>query len=86
MDRGEDFLVEHELAALVRRMNALCGGAPQIDLETLERAIRARDRQVDNPFCKDMQIMAIAPRAATSAIGSRARWRRTGCSIQVPAR
>ncbi|MFI4895006.1 MAG: FAD-binding dehydrogenase [Steroidobacterales bacterium] len=69
MDRGEDFLVEHELAALVRRMNALCGGAPQIDLETLERAIRARDRQVDNPFCKDMQIMAI--RAARSYLGDR---------------
>jgi len=69
MDRGEDFIVEHELAALVRRMNALCGGAPQIDLETLERAIRARDRQVDNPFCKDMQIMAI--RAARSYLGDR---------------
>jgi len=69
LDRGEDFIVEHELAALVRRMNALCGGAPQIDRETLERAIRARDRQVDNPFCKDMQIMAI--RAARRYLGDR---------------
>jgi predicted oxidoreductase len=59
MDKGEDFVVERELSALVTRMNALVGGEPLLTLEGVEREIRARDRQLDNPFCKDMQITAI---------------------------
>jgi predicted oxidoreductase len=59
VDHGEDFIVEQELAALVDRMNALTGGAPRLELAAVEQEIRARDRQLDNPFCKDMQIIAI---------------------------
>jgi predicted oxidoreductase len=58
MDRGEDFIVEKELPQLVARMNALAGDS-LLTLEGVEHEIRARDRQLDNPFCKDMQIMAI---------------------------
>lgn len=58
MDRGEDFIVEKELPQLVARMNALAGDS-LLTLEGVEREIRARDRQLDNPFCKDMQIVAI---------------------------
>jgi uncharacterized protein len=59
VDHGEDFIVEQHLAALVDRMNALTGGAPRLELAAVEQEIRARDRQLDNPFCKDMQIIAI---------------------------
>jgi uncharacterized protein len=59
VDHGEDFIVEQDLTALVDRMNALTGGAPRLELAAVEQEIRARDRQLDNPFCKDMQIIAI---------------------------
>ncbi|RFB78177.1 FAD-binding dehydrogenase [Methylovirgula sp. 4M-Z18] len=58
MDKGEDFIVEPELSSLVARMNKLAGDN-LLTLEGIEREIRARDGEVDNPFCKDMQVMAI---------------------------
>ena len=33
--------------------------SPLIDLADLERQIVARDREIDNPFTKDLQVMAI---------------------------
>jgi len=69
MDKGEDFIVERDLAALVKRMNALAGGEPLLTIERVEREIAARDRQLDNPYGKDMQIAAI--RAARSYLGDR---------------
>jgi uncharacterized protein len=69
MDQGEDFIVERELAALVKRMNTLAGGEPLLRLERVEREIAARDRQLDNPYGKDMQIAAI--RAARRYLGDR---------------
>ncbi len=59
LDNGQDFIVERDLPALVTRMNALIGGQPLLTLEGVEREIRARDRQLGNSFCKDMQITAI---------------------------
>ena len=44
--------------ALVRGMNALTG-EPLLDLDALEREIVARDREIDNPFTKDLQVTAI---------------------------
>ena len=58
MDHGSDFVVERDLAALVRGMNALTE-EPLLELEAIEREIVARDRQIDNPFGKDLQVMAI---------------------------
>ena len=55
---GADFVVEHDLGALVRGMNAITD-EPLIDAAELEREIRARDREVENPYAKDMQITAI---------------------------
>jgi hypothetical protein len=69
MDKGEDFIVERELTTLVKRMNTLAGGEPLLNVETIRHEIAARDRQLDNPFCKDMQIMAI--RAARRYLGDR---------------
>jgi len=69
MEKGEDFIVEAELPALVSRMNALAGGEPLLDLAEVEREIRARDRQLDNPFSKDMQITAL--RGARAYLGDK---------------
>jgi predicted oxidoreductase len=66
--RGVDFLVEQSLPRLVQRMNALAG-EPRIDADALEREIRARDAQIDNPFGKDAQIIAM--RGARQYIGDK---------------
>jgi predicted oxidoreductase len=57
-EHGADFVVRDTLPALVAGMNALTGDA-LIRLEDLQREIEARDRQLDNPFCKDAQVMGI---------------------------
>ncbi|MER0444751.1 FAD-binding dehydrogenase [Streptomyces sp. Edi4] len=58
MDHGADFVVERDLASLVRGMNALTK-EPLIDESALRREIRARDREIANPFTKDLQVTAI---------------------------
>jgi predicted oxidoreductase len=68
MEKGEDFIVERELPALVARMNKLTGDH-LLTLEQVEREIRARDRQIDNPFCKDMQVIAL--RGARNYLGDK---------------
>lgn len=65
---GIDFIVEPRLEDLVRRMNRLTG-APVIDAAALEREIAARDRELDNPFGKDVQIAAV--RGARKYLGDR---------------
>jgi predicted oxidoreductase len=55
---GVDFIVEHDLRSLVRRMNALTGD-DLIDAGDLTREIEARDRELANPYAKDLQISAI---------------------------
>ncbi len=58
MDHGEDFIVERDLASLVRRMNALTG-EELIDYEQLRGQVAARDREIDNAYAKDGQVTAI---------------------------
>jgi predicted oxidoreductase len=55
---GADFVVEHDLGSLVRGMNAIAGDA-QLDAAELEREIVARDRELANPYAKDLQVSAI---------------------------
>ena len=55
---GADFVVAATLAELVEGMNKLTP-EPLIELADLERQIVARDREIDNPFSKDLQVMAI---------------------------
>ncbi|BAB51563.1 FAD-binding dehydrogenase [Mesorhizobium erdmanii] len=69
MEKGEDFIVEADLSKLVARMNALAGGEPLLEVAQVEREIRARDRQLDNPFSKDMQITAL--RGARAYLGDK---------------
>ncbi|MFB7866485.1 FAD-binding dehydrogenase [Streptomyces sp. NPDC056069] len=58
MDNGADFVVERDLAALVRGMNRVTG-EDLIDEAALRREIIARDREIANPFTKDLQVTAI---------------------------
>ncbi|HEX4760450.1 MAG TPA: FAD-binding dehydrogenase [Thermoleophilaceae bacterium] len=67
-EHGADFVVERDLASLVRGMNALTDES-LIDFEDLERQIVARDREMDHSFTKDLQITAI--RGARSYIPDR---------------
>ncbi len=68
MDKGADFVVEPDLAALVRGMNALTD-EPLIDEAELRREIVARDRETAHPFTKDLQVTAI--RGARGYLGDR---------------
>jgi len=55
---GADFVVARTLPELVEGMNKLTA-EPLIGLADLERQIVARDREIDHPFTKDLQVMAI---------------------------
>ncbi|MFT4960641.1 MAG: putative oxidoreductase [Paracoccaceae bacterium] len=55
---GEDFVVADTLSELVADMNKLTEDA-LIDKGKLHAQIAARDAQIDNPFTKDAQVMAI---------------------------
>ncbi|ARX82354.1 MULTISPECIES: FAD-binding dehydrogenase [Streptomyces] len=68
MDNGVDFVVERDLGALVRGMNALTK-EPLIDEAALHRTLAARDREIVNPFTKDLQVNAI--RGARKFVGDR---------------
>ncbi|OBG47689.1 FAD-binding dehydrogenase [Mycolicibacterium fortuitum] len=55
---GVDFVVADTIGDLVRKMNSLARG-PKLDPSDIECQIAARDRQMDNPFTKDAQVMQI---------------------------
>jgi predicted oxidoreductase len=56
--RGKDFVVRDSLRELVAGMNELTGNH-LLDHDHLRREIEARDLQLDNPFAKDAQVMAV---------------------------
>jgi predicted oxidoreductase len=58
MEHGSDFVVERSLPALVAGMQAL---EPEVELpfERIEREVLARDREMANPYTKDLQITAM---------------------------
>jgi uncharacterized protein len=56
--KGADFVVADTLAELVDGMNKLTDEA-LVDLADLQRQIEARDRELDNPFSKDPQVIAL---------------------------
>ncbi|MFE7842329.1 FAD-binding dehydrogenase [Streptomyces sp. NPDC057474] len=55
---GVDFVVASSLSEMVRGMNKLTG-ENLIDLADLTRQIEARDREIANPYTKDVQVMGI---------------------------
>lgn len=56
---GIDFVVRDNLEDLVCGMNEIARG-PQLSFEQVKREVLARDREVENKYCKDAQLMAIA--------------------------
>jgi predicted oxidoreductase len=66
--RCADFVVAPNLAELVEGMNELASEA-RLDLQELEQAIAARDREIDNPATSDAQVLGI--RAARRYLGDR---------------
>ena len=57
-EKGEDFVVADNLTDLVAGMNRV-SGEELINEDHLRAQISARDTQIDNPFSKDAQMMAI---------------------------
>lgn len=68
IDKGEDFIVAHTLSELVDGMNKLTG-ENLLNYDDIERQILARDREIDNPFTKDLQITAM--RGARKYLGDK---------------
>lgn len=68
MEKGEDFVIADNLADLVTGMNKLTE-EKLLNLDEIERQIRARDREMENTFTKDLQITAI--RGARNYIGDK---------------
>lgn len=68
IDQGADFVTARDVPTLVAKMNALTP-EPLLDAAQLEREIRARDREIDNPFTKDLQITAL--RGARNYLGDK---------------
>jgi len=55
---GADFVVADSLPELVTGMNAVTG-TPLLELREVEREVVARDREIANPYSKDLQVVAI---------------------------
>jgi predicted oxidoreductase len=53
---GVDFIVRDNLADLVPAMNKLAG-SDLLKLDHIRPQIEARDREIDNPYVKDAQVM-----------------------------
>jgi len=58
MDKGEDFIIADNLQKLVDGMNRLTGNG-LIKFQEIEKQIKARDREIDNKFTKDLQVTAM---------------------------
>jgi len=67
-DHGADFVVADSLKELVDGMNRLVGNE-LIDFMKIKDQILARDREIDNKFTKDAQVMAI--RSARNYLGDK---------------
>jgi len=57
-DKGADFVVADTLDELVRRMNELTGD-DLLDQDAVREQVVARDRELVNPYSKDVQAMGI---------------------------
>lgn len=68
MDKGEDFVIKDNLRDLVAGMNELTG-ENLLNYAEIEEQIKARDREIDNKFTKDMQVAAI--RVARNYLGDK---------------
>jgi len=56
--KGADFIVRDDLESLVSAMNALTGDN-LLKIDQIKAQIEARDREIENPYVKDTQVMNI---------------------------
>jgi predicted oxidoreductase len=68
VDNGEDFVTATTVQELVAGMNAITGQG-LLDPAQVEAEIVARDRQITNPFTKDLQVTAL--RGSRAYLGDR---------------
>ncbi|MCC8932434.1 FAD-binding dehydrogenase [Rhizobium sp. 'Codium 1'] len=68
MEKGEDFVVRDNLEDLIAGMNELTG-EHRLGIHHVRAQIEARDRQMDNRFSKDAQVVAI--RGARNYLGDK---------------
>lgn len=68
MEKGEDFVVRDNLEDLIAGMNELTG-EHRLGIHHVRAQIEARDRQMDNRFSKDAQVVAI--RGARNFLGDK---------------
>jgi len=68
MNKGEDFVVADNIDNLVVGMNKLTG-TKLLHARKIEEQIKSRDREIDNPFTKDLQVTAL--RGARNYIGDK---------------
>jgi predicted oxidoreductase len=59
MNHGPDFVVRKDLRSLVEGMNAIGHGGAEVEFDRIQQQIIERDREVSNPFSKDLQVVAI---------------------------
>lgn len=62
MEKGPDFVVSNDLKSLVEGMNRVTHGdgtVAEVSHERIREQIVERDRELANPFSKDMQLVAI---------------------------
>ena len=57
-DKGADFIVRDNIEALVQGMNAFTDDT-LLDTAKVRQEVEARDRELENPFTKDAQIMGM---------------------------
>ncbi len=67
-EHGADFVVEPDLGSLVAGMNRVAG-SDLLDVEHVRAVVEARDREIDHPFTKDLQVTAM--RGARNYLGDR---------------
>jgi uncharacterized protein len=58
LDKGIDFVQAATVRELIAKMNAVTD-TPLLDPHTVEREVLARDREMDNAYTKDLQVMAL---------------------------
>ncbi len=68
IDHGEDFVTATTVPDLVARMNKVTGTS-LLDPAVVEAEVIARDREITNPFTKDLQVTAL--RGSRAYLGDR---------------
>jgi predicted oxidoreductase len=59
MNKGPDFVVKDNWKDLVEGMNSIAHGGAVLEFDRIQQQIVERDRELANPYSKDLQLVAI---------------------------